>query len=215
MKLAITPTLLNSFDWYNKMNAGKWKDKAYKDIANKVKRISSPMGPEAIKGIEFEDAVQKICEAGTIESCKASQNFKTVCRFCEGGKFQQWCEFYFTDGEGNAVRAYGKIDVLFEDKIIDIKTTKEYKGPESYTKGWQPAIYCLAKDIAEFQFIVAEWESPESSKVAEVYPVETVMVDAADTHALLVKKYDDFVKFLKQQRLYDAYLYDFCKNPRN
>lgn len=210
MKLSITPTLLNSFDWYNSC-PDSWREKAYKDIEATIKRLPKEFGPEAAKGIQFEDAVQKICKKGTVDSITASAGFKEVVKRCEGGKFQTWCDYTF-EHDGQRVRAYGKIDVCFPEKLIDIKTTKKYKGPLSYIKGWQPVIYMLSTDVKFFEFIIAEWKSEDSLKVANVHSASLHFQD--NMAAKLVEQYDKFVGFLKKVGLYEAYLYDFCKNTR-
>ena len=210
MKLAITPTLLNSFDWYNNCPPD-WKQKAYDDIEATIRRWPKEFGPEAKKGAEFENAVQKIAEAGTVDTVKSSEEFKEVVRRCQGGKFQQWCDFYFQSGS-NKVRAYGKIDVQFPNLIIDIKTTKRFKGAHSYTKGWQPTVYMLATGVETFEFVIAEWLAANSMKIATVHYATVKAEDGMEQS--LIAHYEKFVGFLEKNKLYEAYLYDFCKNPR-
>ncbi|MHA1754897.1 MAG: hypothetical protein ACTSYR_05225, partial [Candidatus Odinarchaeia archaeon] len=52
---------------------------------------------------------------------------------------------------------YGKSDVIFEGKIIDIKTTKKYSRPK-YANSFQHKMYCFITGIPEFEYVVAEWD---------------------------------------------------------
>lgn len=217
MKLGISPTLLNSFDWYNNCPS-TWKEKAKEDIIKTLKRLPKDYGLAVARGNEFEAAVQKVCEHQydrPITEWPGSDNFKKVVKKCIGGVFQTWCEFYFMHDD-KRVRAYGKIDVTLPDCIIDIKTTGRYKGAQNYLTGWQPDVYLLATRKPMFEFVVAEWagngSSREHSKIKNVYEIQYAA--HPEMEKKLVAQYDRFVVWLRDNDLYDDYVYTFCKNPR-
>lgn len=219
MNRIVGPTLLNSFDWFltapdspKRGTDVTWKQAAFEDIITTIKRLPKEYGPELKKGIEFENAVQHACEEHNGVARNGSEGYMEAVARCRGGKFQEWCNYFF-EYEGLRVRAYGKSDVVFPDKIIDIKTTGNYKGAVSYLKGWQPPIHLLATGKSTFEFLVAEWESKDSLKVKKVY--EPIIYAAHDNMAQAVyDQYHKFITFLRTNNLYEDYIYTFCKNPR-
>ena len=212
MKLSISPTLLNSFDWY-KRAPENWKGKAFDEIRDTIRRERKGMPVSAQRGVDFEELVYYHCDNVPPENVNGSEHFREVVEHCRGGQYQTWTSYYF-DFEGNEVRAYGKIDCLLPDKVIDIKTTQKFKGVSQYINGWQPAVYLLGTEKPVFEFVVAEWATPDPDDrtIKKIHYVEVPYGNNLEER--LIGKYGEFVDWLKTVNLYDDYVYTFCKNYR-
>lgn len=183
MSILITPTLLNSFDFYTNVKSPEWKKKAFDDLLSTLKR-SKPWDttPAIQMGMKFEKAVYDQCNAIQKGApYKGTQLFQGVVAKCIGGKFQRKSKYYVTLNRDEYV-VYSKMDVVFErgtpdreeGHIIDIKTTGKFDprcGRKKYTGGWQDKIYCVSLEIPTFEYLVAEWESKEVFKLANVHPI--------------------------------------------
>jgi hypothetical protein len=214
LRFGITPTLLNSYDWLTSCPES-WREKSLAELQNTLQRKPFQTSPEAQKGIDLEKAVEKYCTMPDVDfnKIKASGHFRKLLELCHGGDFQQWAEMYFPNPIRPGlpdVRAYGKIDVLKRNKIIDIKTTAKYKGGEYYTKGWQPIIYCLSTGINNFEFLVCVWENVNSMLIKDFHIVRYEL--KAGDEKRLIKRYHEFIEFLKQKELYQDYLETYMKN---
>lgn len=165
MRLKITPTLLNSFDWLgkapstiNKETGRPWDEEAYESILNmlhKEWRTSQAMH----HGLDFENAVQRFEERrrrGDAQNAKLSDLFVEFCGHFEGMLFQQWIDTSLkVDGDDFYIS--GRVDAIQKKgsnpRIIDIKTSTKYK--DSYLDTWQHSIYMLATGISEFAYLLA------------------------------------------------------------
>lgn len=215
MNLVITPTLLDAFDWYLTCPED-WRARAKEELIAKITRKPFEASEAALKGIKLETAVQEICEsAESIDALKATAPFKRLCKLCKGGQFQTWQETFF-EHENQPVRAYGKVDVLFDDRVIDIKTTGKYGGKNKYLAGWQPTVYLLATKRPIFEFLVAIWEAEAALKVRELRVISLCVTppQLLQMRQKLIDRYAEFTAWLKKEGLYDEYLYTFCKNKK-
>lgn len=223
--LRIAPTLLNSFDFY--INCPEnWKTRAYEGLVSTIKRAPFAPTPEIKKGLEFEAQVQKRAE-GCVQfgwnnhDLPGSNEFKIVVDRCMYGKFQIWGEkIYDVPGYGS-VKTVGKADVLFtkgserfpEGKIIDIKTTGSFNNELKYTQSWQPPFYCMFWEIPFFQFLVAEWEGPGSTKIKSLKAINMKLyLDSMEKD--IVEHITKFYTWLNLNNLWEDYYHTYCRNPR-
>ena len=212
MQLSISPTLLNAYEWYLS-SPPNWKGSAFDALSAMLRREKRERAVSASRGEDFEAYVYYACDNVPQDEVRGSNLFREVVAKCRGGQFQTWASynFYF---EKTPVRAYGKLDVLLPDKVIDIKTTGRFRGASQYINGWQPAIYLLATQRPVFEFVIAEWENADG-KDNTIKAVHSVEVQWSSTmHDKLVNRYGEFLEWLKGVDLYDDYVYTFCKNTR-
>ena len=222
MKLKISPTLLDALDWW-KNAPPSWKQKAYDDIVNKIQRKPFVSTPAIEMGSKFERTVQRACEMKEQfkEITTGSQLFHTVVDKCVGGLWQQWARANIELEDYGVVESYGKLDVHWPatslarpgGHIIDLKTTANYRGKEKYEKGWQQQFYCHFTGIKTFDYLVAEWADAEAGTIKDVHEIKCV-VDLAEAEQRVHDGIRGFFAFLKTQKLWDDYLYIYCKNPR-
>lgn len=173
MALLVTPTLFDSIDWYNNCPQS-WKQRAYKGLSDTLNRRWNPT-PAITRGINFEkqichgtnpvnevreDLREKFMEAYNMIHAKGHDFQKKAKRIVEYND-REYC-------------LYGKEDVHFDlladyenGLIIDIKTTGNYRGKQSYLKKWQHKFYTWLTGIRDFKYIVFEFgDGPKDSDAA-------------------------------------------------
>lgn len=161
----ITTSILDSFEWFNNCPPS-WKDKAHKDILSSLRREPWKPHKSAKRGMEFEDMVY--AHARLKKSTGGSRHFQEVVNKCRGGKFQQVLKKNIKVN-GNNVVLYGKVDVLFEDRILDIKTTENYRGASKYLNGWQHLLYLYMSGLQDFSYLVVLFEEYPSLLIVDKY----------------------------------------------
>lgn len=231
MALLITPTLLNSIDWFQNCPQN-WKMKAYDDLKRMLSRdYSQPIPDPVKKGIEFENRVYEILQSGkNIDQLQCSDYFKQVLRICQGGKFQKkskkimscaatydystWWKNNKSSLENSLTHIdsfclYGKIDVFFPDRIIDIKTTNNFSSGK-YLKTFQHKIYCYNEKIEKFDYLVVVMDGNTITDVkTESYTVQ----DWDELREEIGKKIISVMQFFHacgKEDLLPLYLEKFC-----
>ncbi len=206
MALLVAPTLLNSYDWYNKVT-GQYKIKARNDLFKTLSRdYSGEMPIHMKKGIEFENQVYKW--ANSDRTGKGSEKFNQVCDMVKGGYYQKKSkENIMIDGVEYCI--YSKLDVRMLNKIIDIKTTSNYKGKAYYLSGWQHKWYCFTERIFDFEYLVVEWGL--SYEIENIHIVKYHAPGLPELKVDIMKGIQKFIDFLKQNEdLWDAYYNKYC-----
>lgn len=208
MAKLITPTILNSLAWWQNCWANK-KDEARHDFLNSLSRNYGPWeeAPEAIrKGVAFENEVYKWADRD--RQGKGSKKFNEVCEMVKGGNFQKKSKKFLTiDGVEYCI--YSKLDVKLPNKIIDLKTTMNYRGPKKYLDTMQHKFYCYTEDCNDFEYVVVTWDIGYTIDQVFVVPyhvddmksVEADIIEAVRNFIDIINAYDD---------LQEAYEEKFC-----
>lgn len=216
MTLLITPTLLDSYN-FAKTAPPSWRARAYTSLVQKIQRTPFEANAEMKKGIDFENAVYRICNritaSGTTEITEdlGSISFRHVLKKCVGGNFQKVIKRTLNI-DGMDVLLYNKLDVYFPDKITDIKTTANFKGEYNYLKGWQHKLYTWASGIDLFEYIVVEWQSKESTIIKDVHNIPYKVRDFDTLENEITSGIQEFFQYLHNKGLYDDYFFIFSKN---
>jgi hypothetical protein len=210
MAKLITPSLFNAVDWFRNAPA-EYKPKAKTDLFNSLSRIYEKVADDHPMrlGCIFEDKVQAICESGSGIPPAASPLFKRVLEKCEGGKFQKKTKQIMTvDGADYCL--YGKIDVYFDDLMIDLKCTGKYR-PGKYLKTYQHKIYCFNENIKEFEYLVVEWD--KYPVIGRIESERYVMPDRDELGADIEGKIREVMAFISLfPEMEKAYNEKFCRN---
>lgn len=111
----VTPSLLNSW-LYIYQTQEEYTDKAYQDFITTLKREPVEPNEFMLRGIEFEDE----CVAGNVEK---------VSPIIENGCFQVVGTKRITVNNVNFLM-YGRLDVLKQGVIYDIKRVNRYERPK-------------------------------------------------------------------------------------
>jgi len=168
-KFLVTPSLLSSYNWY--ISEFNNKPESRQEWLDRLGKIRNPMSEPAQKGIDFEDKVRKECkrfEDGSLvgyflmkEDAKDKEKLYNWCSLdiahkVQGGYWQEkltkTIEF-----QGNQYVLYGKSDVIKENTIYDIKTTKKYEVGK-FINNPQHAFYCYCAGIPNFKYLVTDFK---------------------------------------------------------
>lgn len=133
--LSIYPTLLDSFHWVKKMN---YREDKVQELLDKINRIKPSEFPEAaLKGIQFEDCVNKLLNGETLQELDddyVTKNFsfnkqlvnKVAAKLKNAKKQQEYIQANVPTPIG-LVKVYGFIDYTYDDFFIDLKTGSKYE----------------------------------------------------------------------------------------
>lgn len=209
MSLLIAPTLLDQFNWFKKCPES-WKEKAYQDIKNTLERV--PFEPnEAIqKGMQFEKLVYQNAHNEHLRKMLTSKGASDLfIKVCEKVKFYA----FYRKGkkkiiiEGKEYLLYGRYDCYSQNKIIDIKTTANFKR-NSYLEKWQHKFYCYIEGIKDFEYLVIEWKDAENDDYS-IKEIHSVVYEANDFNLIekeIVEAIKEFISFVEKDKiLKDAY----------
>ena len=200
----ITASLISSINWAKTCPAS-WKKKAWLDLENQLTRAPFTMSPEAQQGIDFEKEVYRRMLRG--ETDKGSEEFQLIVKTCIGGKVQQKHKRYLGI-DIYEYCLYGKFDIEFEDRILDIKTTKKFKN-YTYTKSFQHLLYMYIKELYDFYYIIAEWD--DYPKIKQVVTIPILNQSPVDIEIEVLSTITEAMEFLESYAtLWDAYNNKFC-----
>lgn len=214
----ITPTLLDAYN-FAKGAPPSWQERAYNGFVSKIRREKTVFPEAAKKGIAFEDAVYRVCNQYTkkgetvLPTNVGSSHFQAVANACMGGEFQKVSKKYVTIDDLE-VLFYSKLDVFFPDVIKDIKTTANYRGRMKYERGWQSKIYTWSLGVPRFEYIVAEWESKDTTKIRQIHTIDCNKHDLSATEDEIISGVRELFNFLHERGLYEDYFYTFSNNSR-
>lgn len=175
MSRLVTASLIGSIEWFRNCPLN-WKSDAFNSLRGTLAR--EPWDPSVAikKGIAFENDVYRILsnDKTAWQDDKYSENFRKVLKACSGGVFQDKDKMFIDIGKYEYC-LYIKEDVLFPNKIIDIKTTKKWGGRSKYLNTIQHELYCLVKKIPDFEYVVGVWEDaddPDNRTLDSVHTAE-------------------------------------------
>lgn len=215
MTLLVTPTLLNAVE-FAKNAPPSWRQSALSDLTAKLRREKSTFPDWVKKGSVFEDAVYNhlmgtVTFKGSVDVTDPA--FLHVCEACKGGTFQDVRKRTIPiPGYQDEALFYCKLDVLKPEKIIDIKTTLNYKGPSKYLSGYQHQMYCLCAERSAFEYIVVEWEGEKGYDIRNIHTVPYTAPDPGVIVDELKSAIIDALEFIERKNLFDDYYFTFSKN---
>lgn len=219
----MTPTLWDSIDWYHKaplsIKAGTkitWKKDAYNNLLGMLNRVWAPT--KAIeRGISFEKQICHGTKPTVATDLVEKFNKAYDLIHAEGGEFQTKCKKFY-EYDGKEFILYGKQDIHFSPteelpliklKIIDIKTTGNYRGASSYLSKWQHKCYTLLDRIVDFQYIIYEFDN-RTGMVIDIHIIDYHNNDFDAVNKEIEENLEKVIKFLRADPiLKKAYLTKF------
>lgn len=210
----ITSSILDSYDWYIKCPPN-FKQSALQQIVDALNRKPWDPTPAILRGMAFE---KKVCHE--LDDCSKEEfmsrfegHSEKVVEFwlkCRGGR-QQAKVSKTINIDGIDYYLYGKRDIAFADKTIDIKTTGDYKGPINYITKNQHPMYIMCTGIEAFEYIIAEYDDVKGV-CADVFNIDASM-PVADAEEKIITKIREFITFLQtDEDLFKSYNTIFCKS---
>lgn len=204
--LLVTQSLYGAMDFYES-SGPKWKERARQSLTNTVTRTYDDEMPFAVqRGIDFENDVYSILNTGIdINTIKCSDIFRSILKACEGGKFQSKVTFYI-DVDGVTYCLYGKIDVEYPDKIIDIKTKGKWDGysANNLLSSIQHNMYCYGKRIKTFEYHCAIFDDKSDSPKPVAYHTVPYNVNTFDEeHEIICNAIRRLRDFMQRNPVWD------------
>lgn len=212
--LLVTTSLIGSIKWFQDCPPS-WKEKAEVDLHNTLARIwtePEPGGP-IDRGIKFEKTLYSLLEAGHHSSTvQASDEFKKMMDVCEGGRFQVPAKS-IEKINGQSFCLYGKLDVDFPMKVVDIKTTGKPKEKHSYLDSFQHVLYLYLTKKPAFEYHVAVFGNEENpSLITDVCSYRYESPGQEILQGLVYDTVTNMMKFFEQYPEYwDLYITKFSR----
>lgn len=181
--LLITATLLNSWKYlFNNQTGEESQETLYNDFLKVLKREPTETTPAMALGNEFE----KECYEGKVEG---------ISEIIKGGAFQLSASKIETIGNYNFL-LYGRLDVLKNGVIYDIKRVGKYSDVQKYYTSVQHVMYLkLIPQAKEFKYLISDGECVYTETYDRndiIEPIETIIIN--------------FVNWLKRNDLFDLYV---------
>lgn len=219
MARLMTPTMWDSIDFLEGCPSS-WRERAYQGLSDTLNRVWNS-NPAVERGMAFEDVV---CKTDSLDEFlekvnntdiedKLTKAYNMV--HAEGHDFQHKVKKIIKDNRGNDYLLYGREDVSFEPKILDLKTTARWKGNRSYLGKWQHKVYCYADNKTSFTYIVFVFDDsssePGKGPLVDVKFIDYTVTDMNMLHNMIKDKLESVLAFFrKNPKLKDAYLHKFC-----
>lgn len=202
----ITPSILSAAA-FAKGAHGKWRESSIEGLNNQLSRIYKKDMPHYVtRGLEFEKTVYNCCMArpGTFSG---SDLFMEVVERCRGAEYQKTAKLDI-EVDGTTYTTYGKMDVYFEDLILDIKVTGKWQPPHKYLDTAQHLIYAAAMGVKEFEYLVIVMD--DDDKIIEHYPIHWEWQSREAVIEDIRNAIREFREYLESQKLWGIYNDKFC-----
>ena len=157
-KYLITPTLLNSFQYYIQDEYKSPAD-SRADFLRTLSREKFEPNQAMQNGIFFEDSVNDFCKGILKIEVKEPCYWdcvKSIGDIVKGGLWQQTVKKDLTVGNQEFL-LYGKCDVVKRDTIYDIKFTSNYEVGK-FSDSAQHLIYLYCLGLPKFQYLISDGE---------------------------------------------------------
>ena len=175
----VTPSLLNSWLYIYEVE-DEYVEKAYQDFITTLKREPTEPNEFMLRGIEFED------------ECVRGEN-PDISPIIKDGCFQVVCKKEINVGGFNFLM-YGRMDVVKDGVIYDIKRVSKYERPK-YNWSCQHQFYLELVPMAKhFEYLI---------HTGKAFYKEKYQYDNERTIPNIIMF---FINFLKQRNLLNIYL---------
>jgi len=155
IKYLITPTLINSFQYYIDDEFKSPADSRADFLKTLSKEKFEPT--EAMqKGIDFENDIKALCDNILLDK-KENIDYEVICNdiatIVKDGLWQETCKKELKIGNQEFL-LYGKMDVIKRDTIYDIKYTSNYELGK-FLGSAQHLIYLYCTGLPKFKYLVS------------------------------------------------------------
>ena len=155
-KYLITPTLINSYQYYI--------DDEFKSPADSRADFLKTLSKEKFepnqamqKGIDFENDIKAKCDGYILLDGKKNPDYETVCgeitEIVKGGLWQESVKKDLQIGNQEFL-LYGRTDVIKRDTVYDIKYTSNYELGK-FLNSAQHLIYLYCTGLPKFKYLIS------------------------------------------------------------
>jgi hypothetical protein len=154
-KYLITPTLINAYQYYINDEFKSPAD-SRADFLKTLSREKFEPNEAMQKGIDFEEEIFTQCSLEKEVGKKLTSNpiCDAIVKIVKGGIWQQTCKKDLQVGNQEFL-VYGKIDVVKQDTVYDIKFTSNYELGK-FLNSAQHLIYLYCTGLPKFQYLISD-----------------------------------------------------------
>jgi hypothetical protein len=154
-KYLITPTLINAYQYYIN-DEFKSPAESRADFLKTLSREKFEANEAMQKGIDFEEEIFIQCSLEKEVGKKLTSNpiCDAIVKIVKGGIWQQTCKKDLQVGNQEFL-VYGKMDIVKEDTVYDIKFTSNYELGK-FLNSAQHLIYLYCTGLPKFQYLISD-----------------------------------------------------------
>jgi len=154
-KYLITPTLINSFQYYIEDEFKSPAD-SRADFLKTLSKEKFEPNQAMQKGIDFENDIKAKCDNILLDK-KENIDYEVICNdiatIVKDGLWQQTCKKELKIGNQEFL-LYGRMDVIKRDTIYDIKYTSNYELGK-FLGSAQHLIYLYCTGLPKFKYLIS------------------------------------------------------------
>lgn len=154
-KYLITPTLINSYQYYIEDEFKSPAD-SRADFLKTLSKEKFEPNQAMQKGIDFENDIKAKCDNILLDK-KENIDYEVICNdiatIVKDGLWQQTCKKELKIGNQEFL-LYGKMDVIKRDTIYDIKYTSNYELGK-FLGSAQHLIYLYCTELPKFKYLIS------------------------------------------------------------
>ena len=155
-KYLITPTLLNSYEYYIQDEFKSPAD-SRADFLKTLSKEKFEPNKAMQKGIDFENDIKAKCDGYILLNGKENPDYETVCgeitEIVKGGLWQESVKKDLQIGNQEFL-LYGRTDVIKRDTVYDIKYTSNYELGK-FLNSAQHLIYLYCSGLPKFKYLIS------------------------------------------------------------
>ena len=155
-KYLITPTLLNSYQYYINDEFKSPAD-SRADFLKTLSKEKFEPNQAMQKGIDFENDIKAKCDGYILLDDKENPDYETVCgeitEIVKGGLWQESVKKDLQIGNQEFL-LYGRTDVIKRDTVYDIKYTGIYELGK-FLNSAQHLIYLYCTGLPKFKYLIS------------------------------------------------------------
>lgn len=210
--LLVTSSLLDSYAWYASSPSTPtredpkitWKEKAAKELRASLFREPFVSTPQIERGQAFENRLNRsLNQPKLLFEQNLGAELSPFHEHCAGGRQQEVAKRILTIDDQDYL-LYGRMDIFFPKseahplgKIVDIKTTTNWKGQGYYAGRAQHPLYICATKVPNFLYVVAIGEDTDEAFTAESVQVVDTSLDVDRATEIITERIREFMRFLE------------------
>lgn len=155
-KHLITPSLINSFQWYLKESFAKTEAEQRQEFLQTLRREKTATTEAQQRGLDFENDIWNLCNDGFNSPKDELENNVqfAIANIVQGGLWQQSVKKDLKVGNHDFL-LYGRTDVIKRDTVFDIKFTSNYELGK-FQDSSQHLIYFYCSDLPKFSYLISD-----------------------------------------------------------
>jgi hypothetical protein len=182
MKLLITPTLLNSWQYYldteNEDSEDTREDGAKNDFVSMLQGKKIERTPAMMAGVLFEENILRVMEGEEIEvdDDRYVACVREAADILTGAAYQVKVDKIINVNEYE-ILLYGRVDFLSGPVAYDVKFTKNYHTGKYFKSAQHPLYLECLEHVPVFKYLASDGNNVyvEEYRKSDIEPIETMV----------------------------------------